>query len=202
MVIGMEQPTATRRTMLLFVMMAAIIAACSVVLGSAAAVDCGPSWSTVPSAAELQTPRAIAVNAPDDIWTVGNKGVDDLDSLPKAGAEHWDGTSWTMVPTPNAGDRENAFNGVDALSTNEVWAVGYSMYSTGSAYKTLVERWDGSQWSIVPSPNVGTSSNSLVGVDAVGSDLAWAVGYYRQPPLRKTLILRWNGSEWPNSRHG
>src|SRR5919112_461567 len=197
MVMGMERNIGTRRTMLLFATMAAAtIVACSVVLGSAAAANCGPSWSTVPSAAELQTPRAIAANAPDDIWAVGNKGVDDLDSIPKAGAEHWDGTSWTMVPTPNAGDRENAFNGADALSTNEVWAVGYSMYPTGSAYKTLVERWSGSQWSIVPSPNVGSSSNTLVGVDALRSDLAWAVGYYRQPPLRKALILRWDGASW------
>ena len=187
-----------RRSVLLLVStaLAAAIAACSVVLGSAAAVVCGPSWSTVPSAAELRDPRAIAANAPDDIWAVGSKGLDAQDSAPKAGVEYWDGTSWSMVPTPNAGDRENAFNGADALSTNEVWAVGYSMYPTGSAYKTLVERWSGSQWSIVPSPNVGSSSNTLVGVDALRSDLAWAVGYYRQPPLRKALILRWDGASW------
>ena len=187
-------------------MVAAIIAACSVVLGSAAAVDCGPSWSTVPSPAELRDPRAIAANAPDDIWIVGAKGLDAQDSRPKAGAEHWDGTSWTLFPTPTAGDRENALNGADALSANAVWAVGYSMYPTGgNAYKTLVERWNGSQWSIVPSPNVGTNPNTLVGVDALRSDLAWAVGYYRQPPLRKALILRWDGASWgvvPNPNPG
>src|SRR5215208_7971806 len=110
MMIGMERTIDTRRTMLLFATMAAaIIVACSVVLGSAAAANCGPSWSTVPSAAELQDPRAIAANAPDDIWTVGSKGLDAQDSAPKAGVEYWDGTSCSMVPTPNAGDRENAF---------------------------------------------------------------------------------------------
>src|ERR687889_2293108 len=100
MVMGMERNIGMRRTMLLFATMAAAtIAACSVVLGSAAAANCGPSWSTVPSAAELQDPRAIAANAPDDIWAVGSKGLDVQDSAPKAGIEHWDGTSWSMVPT-------------------------------------------------------------------------------------------------------
>ena len=56
-----------------------------------------------------------------------------------------------------------------------------------------MERWNGTQWSVVPSPNVGIRPKVLVGVDVLQSDLAWAVVYYRgQDSLRRTLMLRWN----------
>ena len=102
---------------------------------------------------------------------------------------------WSKPQTgPLRTAQRTALNGADGLSSNNVWAVGYS--KAGGAYKTLVERWNGTQWSIVPSPNVGTSHNVLVDVDALRSDLAWAVGYYREGSLRRTLLLRWNGTQW------
>jgi hypothetical protein len=35
------------------------------------AAVCGPSWSTVSSPSQVQSPHAIAAIAPDDIWAVG-----------------------------------------------------------------------------------------------------------------------------------
>jgi hypothetical protein len=190
-----ERNIDTRRTVLLCTALAAMVVACSAVLGSAAAAVCGSSWTTVPSAPEILVPQAIAAIAPDDVWVTGRKDRG-AQGIP-TGAEHWDGTSWTLVPTPNGAvgkSAENALNGADGLSSNNVWAVGYS--KAGGPYKTLVERWNGTQWSVVPSPNVGTSHNVLVDVDAIQSDLAWAVGYYREGSLRRTLLLRWNGTQW------
>jgi hypothetical protein len=170
-------------------LVAATLLVCGAVLGSAAAAPCGTSWTTVPSAPELRAPRAIVPVAPDDIWIVGHR------SLGRAtGAEHWDGNTWTVFPTPNAQGTQNALLGADAPSSDDVWAVGYSK---PRGYRTLVERWNGTSWKVVQSPNVGTESNALVGVDVVGPDLAWAVGYYRQDKThRKTLILRWDGASW------
>jgi hypothetical protein len=93
------------------------------------------------------------------------------------GAAHWDGNGWTMISTPNrtGGSSENILSGADALGSNNVWSVGYS--GAGGRYKTLIERWDGSHWRIVQSPNVGASSNTLTGVDAIARNQVWAVGY-------------------------
>jgi hypothetical protein len=192
-------------TMRLTILLVAGIAAFLTALGSVAAAVCGPSWSTVPSAPEIAVPRDIAAIASDEVWIVGRKAPGNQ-GIP-TGAEHWDGTSWTLFPTPNkevGTNSENALNGVDALTTNNVWAVGYSKAKAAAPYKTLVERWNGAQWSVVSSPNAGTNTNVLVNVDALRSDLAWAVGYYRQDSLRRTLLMRWNGTQWstapsPNS---
>lgn len=174
--------------------------ACAAVLGSAAAATCGTSWSTVPSSADLKTPEAIAPVAENDIWIVGNKGLDT--GRISTGAEHWDGNSWTLFPTPNAGS-QTSLVGADALSSNDVWAVGYytsdedaNELNTGF-YKTLVQHWDGTGWQQVTSPNVGQYSNTLADVDALRPNLAWAVGYYRPDKShRKPLILTWDGADW------
>jgi len=119
------------------------------------------------------------------------------------GAQHWDGNSWTLVSTPYSRNgqtfTESALNGADALGSNSVWAVGYAAPSGSRSrigYETLIERWDGTQWKLVASPNVGADTNSLTGVDALKSDLAWAVGFYRTEKVRHSLILRWDGASW------
>jgi hypothetical protein len=151
---------------------------------------CGPSWSTVASSEHLNKPRAITAIASDDIWVVGStkKNAEPI----RTGAEHWDGTSWSRVPTPDVGAGENALNGVDALASNNVWAVGYS------GRHTLIERWNGTQWRVVASPNAGTTGdrNTLTSVDALSSTNAWAVGSTLTATSRRSLIQRWNGSSW------
>src|SRR5215472_14250295 len=48
------------------------------------------------------------------------------------------------------------------------------------------------QWSVVSSPNVGTTSNSLYGVAVVSPNDVWAVG----TSTNATLIENWNGTQW------
>jgi hypothetical protein len=166
-----------------------------------AAPTCGPSWGTVPSATGLRDPRAIAPVSSNDMWIVGSRAVG---SVPNAtGAERWDGNRWTLVSTPYSRNgktfSESALNGADALSGNYAWAVGYAMPSEARSrvgYETLIERWDGTSWKLVSSPNAGTNTNALTGVDALRPDLAYAVGFYRADPVRHSLILRWNGTSW------
>jgi hypothetical protein len=136
-------------------------------------LECAPSWQTVPSAQELISPRAIAAIGENDIWVVGSKNTA-AGPNPKTGAEHWDGSSWSLYPTPNVGVEDNVLNGADAEANNDVWAVGYSLHNNGGVYKTLVVHWDGTQWNLVSSPNVATVPfNTLTGVDALSSTSAW-----------------------------
>ena len=53
------------------------------------------------------------------------------------------------VPSPNIGTDSNLLQGVSALSSNNVWAVGYA----GNPAQTLIEHWNGTVWSVVPSLN-------------------------------------------------
>lgn len=152
---------------------------------------CGPSWSTVPSVQRLWNPQAIAAVSEDDVWVVGGKAGE---AGPVTGAEHWDGRSWSLFRTPNVGAEDNMFNGVDAVASKDVWAVGYS---GDKRFKTLVEHWDGDRWRVVKSPNVGAAQyNTLTSVDALGTNNAWAVGSYLTAASRKTLIQRWDGTSW------
>jgi hypothetical protein len=154
---------------------------------------CGPSWSTVASSEHIRKPSAIATIASNDIWVVGS--TKDAAHAIRTGAEHWNGSSWSQISVPDVGTGANQLNGVDALASNNLWAVGYS--TSSRSQKTLIERWNGTQWRVVTSPNAGTSGdNALTSIDALSSTSAWAVGSSRTANSRKSLIQRWNGTSW------
>ena len=101
--------------------------------------------------------------------------------------------AWDRVPTPNIGSGDNQLYGVDALGPDDLWAVGYS--TEGLRDDPLVEHFDGSAWSIVPSPDIGESQfgAQLLAVDAIAPDDVWAVGGYGN---QYSLIMHWDGTEW------
>jgi hypothetical protein len=48
-----------------------------------------------------------------------------------------------------------------------------------SVFQTVIEQWNGSSWSVVPSPNPSASENILNAAAAdPGSGQAWAVGAF------------------------
>ena len=78
---------------------------------------------------------------------------------------HWDGTSWSIVPSPTPGGLAD-LAAVVAVGLNDVWAAGGSVDRQVNAGRTLVERWDGMGWTVVASPNKGPSDNHLWGISA------------------------------------
>jgi hypothetical protein len=82
---------------------------------------------------------------------------------------------------------------VSAVSSTEAWAAGYYLDAGTDTQRTLTEHWNGSSWSAIASPNVGSINNYLLGVSAVSASDAWAVGYDGQ---FNNLIEHWNGSSW------
>jgi hypothetical protein len=113
--------------------------------------------------------------------------------------QHFDGNTWNIVPNPN---RRNAtisqLHSVSAVSANDVWAVGSSHDGTLPS-RTLIQHWDGAQWSIALSPSPDKQFNELRGVAAISANDAWAVGFRggtkTQTPI-ETFILHWNGTSW------
>jgi len=114
-------------------------------------------------------------------------------------AESWDGTSWTIEPTPNP--NASSYNGFTNLSCapegKPCTAVGFS----GNA--TLTESWDGMTWGelpITPEP-AGSTQSSFSDVSCTAPNVCTAVGQYldsTEGPTGAYLTLaeRWNGTSW------
>jgi hypothetical protein len=113
--------------------------------------------------------RAITVIAHDNIWAVGGHSI--VSGSGQSLIERWDGSNWSIIPTPNIG----VLYGVSHVSPTDVWAVG----AEGSL------RWNGSAWSIVAVPANTTPVRAVV---ARSSNEVWAVG--------QNKVLRWNGIAW------
>ena len=167
----------------------------------------GTAWTIVPSAnpnSFAAYVSALGAVAPNDIWAAGhylsNSGVY------RTLLEHWDGALWTVVSSPNAGAGDNALNGIATTDGNELWAVGYAAPSVGTPVATLVLHYDGTSWSIVPSPNPGGVTSSLSSVVAMADGTIWAAGFYYDGTRGRTLLLHGDatgfsvvpGEDFPN----
>ncbi len=172
------------------------------------------SWQVVPSPAiDVSNStfgarlNAVAVVSATDVWAVGFGPQPGGPAYVKQTLiEHWDGSQWSIVPSPNPPLSTYAqveLDSVFALATNDVWAVGYGedpSATVSPADITLVEHWDGAGWSIVSSPNPDQEVNQLHAIVGVASNDLWAVGQRGEGGTAccpyESLIERWNGTSW------
>lgn len=158
--------------------------------------NCG-SWTVASSpnaGADDVLYGAAAVPGTNQIWSVGR--FDGSDGFYHTLTELWDGSSWSLVPSPNVANTNNLLNGVAVLSVSDVWAVGLSNSDGIHPGLTLIEHWNGSSWSIVSSPNP-TDFNFMNAVAAISTNDVWAVGdYENNKGIYKTLTEHWDGTSW------
>ena len=85
-------------------------------------------------------------------------------------AEHWNGTSWSVVPAPDPNGGGNALYALNAVSSSSVYAVG----QTGAAFpsQALIEHWNGKTWSQLAAPADATESLTTLGVTGSDSSLS------------------------------
>ena len=205
----------------------------------------GSSWSSVnnpspPNSAGANLAAVSCATATDcsAVGTVetqsGSGGIIDVVSAPLA--EHWDGTSWSIVPVPSgasvggltgvacpsaiscaavggsasairwdgahwsaallsANFSESQLAQVSCPSPSSCFAVGVS--DTATRGNTLVEHWNGTRWSVVPSPNpVGSFAAELTGVSCSSTTDCLAVGDYLSATSAAALVEHWNGTRW------
>lgn len=143
----------------------------------------------------LYSVTAVSTN---DVWAVGQASEHAGETL----VEHWNGKQWSIVPSPNRHPESynNKLDAITAISSDDIWAVGesdnYSLKAPDNniSVETLIEHWDGKQWSIISSPNPGQVGSFLDGVAASSATDVWAVG---EPTASGgPLIERWNGKQW------
>jgi hypothetical protein len=157
----------------------------------------GTAWTVVDSPSPgfiYNHLTAVSAVAPNDVWAAGIYGP------PEGGTQplflHWDGTSWTQFPEPDGTRLHGAsIHALEVVSASEVWAVGYrGVADPPLGLQPLVERWNGTQWEIVRTPNAhGEASSYLNAVAAVSSDDVWAVGTNNDG---YPIAFRWNGGRW------
>ena len=168
-------------------------AATSIVKGSGRVLD-SAAYEVRSSGVKTITNRlltAVTTVSANDIWAVGYFFTSN--GAPQTLTEHWNGTNWSIVASPNVGIGDNYLNGVAAVSSSDVWAVGEE-YSNGF-YHMLLEHWNGTSWSVVTAPNVGLGQH-LKSVVAISTNNVWAVGFYYNGTVFQTLFIHWNGTSW------
>ncbi len=152
------------------------------------------SWMIVSSpSVPGATLSGVAAVSAGDIWAVGYSEANNF--ARSTLAEHWNGSGWRVVSTPNAPARfSSVLSAVTTVATNNVWAVGYSFDSNGDT--TLIEHWNGISWTIIASPNPA-ASDELNSVAAISASDIWAVGGRGPNQVFETsLIEHWNGTAW------
>jgi hypothetical protein len=89
---------------------------------------------------------------------------------------HWDGATWSEVPTPDLGGVESfLFDSTSVPETNTIWIVG-TTYSTPTQSSDVFLRWNGTGWDI-PISIPASLQNGLRGVAAASAKNVWAVGW-------------------------
>ena len=117
--------------------------------------------------------------------------------------------AWSVVASPNRplSAWDNYLNGMSCTSPSQCVAVGEAGSTNPSTpiCQTLVESWNGSTWSITPSPSpsrLGSLNCRLCTASTPSAALLWAPT--RTAPQAGTgfsLIETWSGSVWSITRH-
>ncbi|MFN2582855.1 MAG: hypothetical protein ABR498_08970, partial [Candidatus Dormibacteria bacterium] len=196
----------------------ALLAAVAVIVvgeSGASAATTG-TWNVVQSPNKSTTAfdgfAGVTCVTPSDCWAVGSYFDGNSEQTL---VEHWDGTSWSIVSSPNqvpgpgAGTEEsNALNSVSCVSSSDCWAVGFYVRTVQtptapqntpvtSNDEPLYEHWDGSNWALVTPVIVGTTDYQLFGVSCSSSSTCHAVGYWEPTASSPEVFTStWNGTTW------
>lgn len=156
---------------------------------------------------------SIAAVSPDDVWAVGNAA---LPNYTTSLIEHWNGKSWSVVhdafssdTSSNVTDTYVELSAVDALSADDVWAIGNTQTYTSNRTisQALVERWNGQTWQVMPEPAQPTRGTLMLQALSMTSDNdIWVIGgiYIQQQNASTTYLqhylAHWDGSHWSTSQ--
>jgi hypothetical protein len=134
----------------------------------------GTTWTiqAAASASSYDTLSGVSCTSPTACTAVGDSQAV---SLPLA--ERWDGTAWTIQTTPTPPNDLGTLSGVSCASATRCTAVGRSVNATTLADDgTLAEAWDGTSWTIQPTPKATGGLPQLFGASCTGLTACTAVG--------------------------
>jgi hypothetical protein len=173
----------------------------------------GSGWTVVPSPTPSGAVGAIlesvSCTSASGCWAVGFTADANGKAL-TALTENWDGSAWSIVASAYTAQTCQQFNGVSCTSPSNCWAVGSDgavqqnpnflpIYPAAAGNQGLIEHWDGSAWSVVPSvTSPAPDGGYLASVTCVSSSDCWAAGSTTDDTgtADDTLTENWNGSTW------
>jgi hypothetical protein len=150
----------------------------------------GTSWSVVPNPDEGAGDNTLAgVSCTNATFCVAVG-----DYVNSSGTEHtlvesWNGSSWSIVASPNQAGDNNVLTSVVCTSSTSCIAVG-------NDGQPLIESWSGTTWSMVGSPSEGSGPTILNSVSCVTSTDCMAVGGFDNDGNYGGLVETWDGSSW------
>jgi hypothetical protein len=150
--------------------------------------EAGSTFQVVPTPNENFNSELFAASAssPNDIWAVGQSTI------------HFDGTKWTAFPAPMIkGDNYSFLQGVVDISPNLAWAAGN--VTDGAHPGQVIERWNGTKWSLFPGPKFGKKDQADVfAMTSSSANDVWAIGSLLNlgTGLVSSLFEHWNGTAW------
>ena len=161
----------------------------------------GTAWKLQPSpdpadAADSSVLSGVSCTTADACEAVGSY-------INRAGAtvtlaEAWNGTAWTLQPTPDPAGAESGASlfGVSCGAAGACEAVG-DFFRAGDFF-TFAEEWNGTSWKLQSTPNpAGATNTALSGVSCSAADACEAVGSNANSAGKGvTLAEAWNGTSW------
>jgi hypothetical protein len=149
----------------------------------------GSTWSGS-TAPDPQSPTGASLTGvtcvtSSQCWAVGAT-MNDNGHFSEPLIEGWDGASWSIAPTPLADN--GVLANVTCISDSSCWAVGaFSVpQQSGSSPQGMIESWDGSSWTVDPSPDV-TAISVLYGVACSPGAQCFASGLAETNPNNSIL---------------
>lgn len=144
--------------------------------------------------------NSITAVSANDVWAAGTYYTPEGGGSSRTLIEHWDGSAWKVVASPNNFSYGAELKALAAVSTNDVWAVGSIATSSvdGNQRQALIEHWNGKQWSIVTGFPNADQPIRLDKVVAVSAQDIWVAGRILSGggPESWGILAHWNGSQW------
>jgi hypothetical protein len=111
-------------------------------------------------------------------------------------AERWDGAAWTIQPTPNPPTIPNVAQlaAVSCASATSCMAVG--SFETMQTTVSFAERWNGTRWTILSTPNHGETHDTAVSCTSPRSCTAVGYAITRSTGTDHTVVQEWDGAAW------
>jgi len=112
-------------------------------------------------------------------------------------SEQWNGTGWKVLSTPNPrGFGVSTIGGISCPAAAACMSVGSSTDPTGESSFNLAEAWNGTSWTILRTPDPGSTQNELFGISCTSPSSCMAVGDFQGIGNAFTLAESWNGTRW------
>lgn len=158
----------------------------------------GTSWAIVSSPSPYSTNNLLGVSCSSATFCMAVGSYQSVSGSLGTLVEEWNGRSWASVSSPSPGSSSNDLLGVSCTSMAFCMATGaYSNTPALNDQGTLVERWSGSSWSVVSSPNPGNNGDTLDGISCPSTTSCVAVGSHASgSSFADTLVEKWNGRIW------